>query len=70
MDLSRLDAGQHTSFGGGVHFCLGASLARLEGKLAMTKLIRRFPEIAVADDPVWNGRMNLRGMDSLPATLR
>ncbi len=66
LDLGREGAGQHVSFGGGHHFCLGSHLARLEGEVAITRLIRRFPRIDLAGEPVWNGRINLRGMTHLP----
>ncbi|MCB1002679.1 MAG: cytochrome P450, partial [Acidimicrobiales bacterium] len=70
LDLGRSDAGQHVSFGSGTHFCLGAALARLEGQVAMGRLIRRFDALALADPgPEWNGRMNLRGLARLPVTF-
>ena len=71
LDLARQGAGQHVSFGSGVHHCLGAPLARLEGQVAIGTLVRRFPQIELAtDQPEWNGRIVLRGLDSLPVTLR
>ncbi len=58
------------SFGGGVHSCLGAHLARLEGSVAIGTLVRRFPNLALATDaPEWNGRIVLRGLNTLPLTL-
>ena len=68
LDVGRADAGQHVSFGSGIHFCLGAALARLEGQVAMGSVIRRFPDLELAGDPVPNGRITLRGLDSLPVT--
>ena len=67
--LDREGAHGHVSFGGGAHYCLGAALARLEGQIALGSLVRRFPDIEPAADPVWNGRINLRGLDRLPLTL-
>jgi cytochrome P450 len=70
LDVMRPDAGQHVAFGGGVHYCLGAALARLEARLAIATLLRRFPEVSLAGAPEWNGRINLRGLDRLPVALR
>jgi cytochrome P450 len=66
VDLDREGAGQHVSFGGGHHFCLGSHLARLEGEVAITRLVRRFPGLDLAGEPQWNGRINLRGLSRLP----
>jgi cytochrome P450 len=68
--LDRDNARQQVSFGAGVHHCLGAALARLEGKLAMSSLIRRFPALDLAGEPEWNGRINLRGLARLPVSVR
>lgn len=70
LDLRRTDAARHLAFGSGTHHCLGASLARLEGTIAITRLIRRFPDLRAAGQPAWNGRLVLRGMDSLMLDLR
>jgi len=69
LDLGRADASRHLSFGSGAHHCLGASLARLQGAEAIKGLIRRFPNVTANTDPEWNGRLVLRGMDSLPLSL-
>ncbi len=66
LDVGRANASQHVSFGGGHHYCLGSHLARLEGEVAMTRMIRRFPKLELAEEPAWNGRINLRGMTHLP----
>lgn len=66
LDLRRAGAGQHLSFGSGSHFCLGASLAKLEAQIAIGSFVRRFPDAALAGDVRWNGRINLRGLDHLP----
>jgi cytochrome P450 len=68
--VDRDNARQQVSFGAGVHHCLGAALARLEGRVAVSSLIRRFPDIELEGDPVWNGRINLRGLDVLPVRVR
>jgi cytochrome P450 len=70
LDVARTDAGSHVSFGSGVHHCLGAALARLEGRRAIPALLRRFPEMALVTDTLeYNGRFVLRGLVSLPVTV-
>jgi cytochrome P450 len=69
LDLARENASHHLSFGGGAHYCLGAALARLEGAVAVGSLVERFPSLEQSGDPVWNGRINLRGLDHLPLTV-
>jgi len=69
LDLTRADAGQHLSFGSGSHYCLGASLAKLEAQVAIGSFVERFPHAELGADPVWNGRLNLRGLESLPVTV-
>jgi cytochrome P450 len=64
-----VDAGDHLSFGGGHHYCLGAALAKLEGQTAVGRLARRFERIELAGEPVYNGRINLRGLASLPLAV-
>lgn len=65
LDVRRADAGQHVSFGSGIHYCLGSSLAKLEGQVAIGRFLRRFPNATISAPPVWNGRINLRGLDEL-----
>jgi cytochrome P450 len=68
--LGREGASAHLSFGSGIHHCLGAALARLEGAEAVPALVRRFPGLELATDhPDWNGRIVLRGLDTLPVAL-
>jgi cytochrome P450 len=70
LDLRRADANQHVSFGGGFHSCLGAHLARVEGAEAITRLVRRFPQMELATDSLeWNGRIVIRGLNRLPITV-
>ena len=70
LDLRRADARDHMSFGGGFHSCLGAHLARLEGQVALTTLVRRFPNVELATDSLeYNGRIVLRGLAELPVAL-
>lgn len=66
LDVGREGAGAHLSFGSGIHHCLGAALARMEGAEAIGPLVRRFPAMELATDhPNWNGRVVLRGLDTL-----
>jgi len=66
IDIER-QPNRHLTFGQGIHFCLGSQLARLEARLALPYLFRRFPEMAPADaPPVWLDSMIARGMSSLP----
>ena len=69
LDVRRDGAGQHLSFGSGAHYCLGASLAKLEAAIAIGTFLRRFPDAAVSGDVEWNGRINLRGLEHLPVTV-
>ena len=68
FDPRRNDGGP-LSFGGGVHFCIGAALARLEGAVAFPKVFGRFPRIAAAGTPVRRDTLLLRGFDTLPITV-
>jgi cytochrome P450 len=70
LDLNR-DEGRHLAFGHGIHHCLGAPLARLEGQLAIGSLIRRFPQLRLAVEPgdlEWGhgDGLVLRGLSELP----
>lgn len=70
FDIARKD-NPHLTFGHGIHFCLGAPLARLEGCIAARALAQRFPDIAVRlDTPEWSDSLILRGIKSLPVALR
>jgi pimeloyl-[acyl-carrier protein] synthase len=69
LDVSRRD-NRHIAFGFGIHFCLGAPLARLEGQIALGTLLRRMPKLAlVSDVPEWRESSTLRGLKSLPVTF-
>jgi len=69
LHLGRSSAREHVSFGSGVHHCLGAALARLEGQVAIGSFVRRFRAAEVDGDPQWNGRIILRGLDRLPVAV-
>jgi hypothetical protein len=69
LDLRRAD-NRHLAFGHGIHFCLGAPLARLEGQIALPALLARFPKLALGSDaPEWLDSLVFRGMRSLPVAL-
>ena len=70
LDLER-DQGPSLSFAAGIHFCLGAALARAEGQVFFGRLLERFGSIELAiDAPVFRNRITLRGLTSLPITVR
>ena len=58
--VDRPDAAQHVQFGGGVHHCLGAHLARLQAEVALGALLGRLDDLQLDGDPVWSGRTTLR----------
>lgn len=69
LDLTR-DPCNHLSFSAGIHFCLGAQLARLEGQIALTTIAKRFPNVALAtEDLTWRPAPILRGLEALPVTF-
>ncbi|HKQ66740.1 MAG TPA: cytochrome P450 [Methylomirabilota bacterium] len=66
LDLSRSD-NRHIAFGWGIHFCLGAPLARVEGQIAIDALVRRLPGLALAThEPEYRQSLTLRGLKTLP----
>ncbi|MFI5496847.1 cytochrome P450 [Actinoplanes sp. NPDC051859] len=68
-DPDRFDARRSgpasLAFGVGVHYCLGAAVSRLEGTVALPRLLARFPDLAVTRTPVYSGSLFLRGIDKL-----
>jgi cytochrome P450 len=66
LRLDRPNAGRHLGFSAGIHYCLGASLAKLEATVAITAVIRRFPNLELAGEPHWRDRLTIRGVDRLP----
>jgi cytochrome P450 len=67
MDLTR-EANQHIAFGAGIHFCIGAPLARLEMAISLPALIERFPALELAGEPVRRPTFVLRGYDTVHVT--
>jgi pimeloyl-[acyl-carrier protein] synthase len=69
LDLARAD-NRHIAFGLGIHFCLGAPLARVEGQIAIGTLVRRLPKLALdVDQPEYRQSLTLRGLKALPVRL-
>jgi cytochrome P450 len=69
LDLARPD-NRHASFSQGIHFCLGAPLARAEGQIAFATLARRLPKLALAvDNPEYRAGVTLRGLKALPVVF-
>ena len=68
LDITRTD-NRHLAFGKGIHHCLGAPLARMEGQIAIATLLRRMPKLRFKDSPQslsWRPGMVLRGLQGLP----
>jgi cytochrome P450 len=64
------DPRQHVGFGVGIHYCLGAALARLEGRIALEEILKRFPEWDVdLTNAVWSSSSVIRGWESMPALI-
>jgi cytochrome P450 len=71
FDISR-EPNRHAAFGTGIHSCLGATLARLEGQIAFATLLSRLPDLALAiprDEIRWRDATFLRGLTQLPVTF-
>jgi cytochrome P450 len=69
LDLARLN-NQHLAFSAGLHFCIGAQLARLEGQIALLKLVERFPEMKCnSARPEWASTFGFRGLKNLPVIM-
>ncbi len=68
LDITRAD-NKHLAFGRGIHYCLGAPLARMEGQIAINTLLRRMPELRLKGSPeslTWRWDPPMRGLEGLP----
>jgi cytochrome P450 len=69
LDIGR-QPNPHLAFGGGIHYCLGAPLARLEGQIAFATLLRRMPNLGLeTDSPKYRDNFTLRGLEALPVSF-
>lgn len=66
--VTRLPA-PHVAFGSGIHLCLGAGLARMEGQAVLRQLVNRVDRIEITGEPCWTTNSSLRGLQRLPVTL-
>lgn len=70
LDLGRAES-PPLSFASGIHYCLGAALARMEGQVVFTSLLARFASVELAvDEPAWRPGLTLRGLEALPVRVR
>jgi cytochrome P450 PksS len=72
FDITR-DPNRHIAFGVGIHYCVGAPLARLEGAVAINALLRRVSQIDLAvdfDQLTWNENLLLHGMKAMPVAVK
>ena len=69
LDFDRADY-RHLAFGWAAHFCFGAPLARMEGRIAFRALLDRLPGLALASEKlVWRDNLGLRGLTALPVSF-
>jgi len=65
LQLDRANSNRHMAFSGGIHYCLGASLARLETEVMIGSLISRFKCLEIVGEPQWRDRLTIRGVSKL-----
>ena len=70
FDITREDAPAMLTFGGGVHYCLGAHLARIELAEALTTMARRMPDIRTTGPVPWKSMTGITGPASLPVEFK
>jgi len=69
LNLKRLN-NPHLAFGAGAHFCIGNQLARLEGQIAILKMVQQFPRMRLASPRLeWAANFGFRGLKTLPVVL-
>ena len=70
LDVGRTE-NPHLAFGHGIHFCVGAALSRLEGRIVFERLPARFPKLRLDPEasPVWRRNIAFRGLDALPVRV-
>ncbi|MEM7270870.1 MAG: cytochrome P450 [Pseudomonadota bacterium] len=69
LDLTRRP-NKHLAFAGGPHTCVGFTLARMEGRIAIGRFVERFPDYVLSGKPTRTGRVRFRGFENLPAVVR
>ena len=69
FDVHRRNAREHVAFSSGIHYCLGAALARMEGEVALRRLFERFPQLTPAGEPHRRPTRVLRGYDAMPVLV-
>lgn len=65
LRLGRSNSNRHLAFAGGIHYCLGASLAKLEAEIAVGSIVSRFPNVKSVGEITWRDRLTIRGVDHL-----
>ncbi len=70
LHLDREGAARQLAFAQGIHYCLGAALARLEGQVALGTMVRRWEHWELIDEPRWRDRLTIRGVNHLRMSLR
>jgi cytochrome P450 len=66
FDVRRHNARDHLAFSAGIHYCIGAALARAEGRIGLQRLFERYPDLALAGTPTLRPTRTLRGFETLP----
>ena len=70
LDFSRSNSNRHLAFAAGVHYCLGASLAKLETEVAVSTLVKTFKSIEFDSQPEWRDRLTIRGVSKFELNVK